>query len=119
MSDKQGFRGRLARFGHLIAGLVIVLKGVSKIEHHQNWTGAILILIGIVFGLFTIFHEKLSWIKRYEAVLLWVEALALAIVAYSYFYEGKTLLPVAYAFCVIAYAAVGFYRYRHPRTKHH
>lgn len=119
MSEKRDFREKLARFGHLLTGFVIVMKGVSKIEHHQNGVGAVLILIGIIFGLFTVFHEKIPFIKRHEAVLLWIESFVLALVAYSYYSEGKTGLPIAYALCAVAYVIVGFFRYHRPKHAQH
>ena len=59
MSEKRGIREKLAKYGHLLIGFVIVVKGFAKIEHHQNGVGAVLISIGIIFALFTVFHEKL------------------------------------------------------------
>ena len=119
MSEKHGIRENLAKYGHLLTGFVIVVKGVAKIEHHQNGVGAVLILIGIIFGLFTVFHEKIPFIKRHEAVLLWTESFVLLIVAYSYFSDGKKGLPIAYVLCSIAYIIVGFFRYYRPKHAHH
>lgn len=118
MSDNASVRAKLARYAHLLAGVVIVFKGVGKIEHHQNGTGVILLAIGVVFMLFAFFHEKIPFIKRHEAVLLWIEAAVLAIIAFSYFSEGKTALPLAYAVLTVAYIAVGFFRYRKPKHAH-
>ena len=99
MSEKQGVREKLARYAHLLTGFVIVMKGAGKIEHHQNGVGAVLI-------------------ARHEAVLLWIEAVVMALVAYSYFSEGKKGLPAAYVLCSVIYIVVGFYRYHRPKHAH-
>ena len=119
MSEKTGVRAKLARYAHLLAGFVIIFKGIGKIEHHQNGVGATLIAVGIIFALFSVFHEKIPFIKRHEAVLLWIEAVVMALVAISYFSEGKTGLPIAYSLCAIAYVVVGFFRYYRPKHAHH
>ena len=119
MSERTGVRAKLARYAHLLAGFVIVLKGIGKIEHHQNGVGATLIAVGIIFALFSFLHEKIPFIKRHEAVLLWFEAFVLALIAISYFSEGKKGLPAAYALCSLIYIVVGFYRYHRPKYAHH
>lgn len=118
MSDRTIIREKIARFAHLLAGVVIVLKGVGKIEHHQNGVGITLIVIGIAFALIAFFHEKVPFIKRHEAVLLWIEAVVMALVAFSYFSEGKKGLPAAYLLCSVIYVVVGFYRYHRPKHAH-
>jgi predicted Na+-dependent transporter len=118
MGEKTGVREKLARYAHALTGFVIVMKGVGKIEHHQNGVGAVLIAIGIGFALFSFFHEKISFIKRHEAVLLWIEAVVLALVAFSYFAEGKKALPSAYVLCCVIYIIVGFYRFYRPKHTH-
>ena len=118
MVTRADVRAKLARYAHLLTGFVIVMKGVGKIEHHQNGVGAVLIAIGIVFALFSFFHEKLAFITRHEAVLLWIEAVVMALVAYSYFSEGKKGLPAAYVLCSVIYIVVGFYRYHRPKHAH-
>lgn len=118
MSEKQGIRAKLARYAHALTGFVIIMKGVGKIEHHQNGVGAILIAIGITFALISFFHEKFPFIKRHEAVLLWIEAFVMALIAFSYFSEGKKGLPAAYVLCSIIYIVVGFYRFYRPKHAH-
>ncbi len=114
MTEPSRLKQNLRKLGHLISGLVIILKGYSKFEDHHPEIGIVLILLGILFVSFAIFHEKISWIKKHEPWLLWLEGLALALVSYSYFSAGKVAIPLIYAFSSALYFIVGgyFYNYR-------
>jgi len=114
MSDGSKLKTRLKIFGHLISGFVIILKGYSKFEDHHETIGVVLILLGLLFASFAVFHEKIPWIKKHEPWLLWLEGFALALVSYSYFSAGKFALPICYLLCSLTYFIVGgyFYKYR-------
>ncbi len=114
MNDRNKLKERLKKLGHLISGLVIILKGYSKFEDQHAEIGIVLILLGILFVSFAVFHEKISWIKKHEPWLMWLEGLALAFVSYSYFSVGKFAIPLIYAFSSALYFIVGvyFYKYR-------
>jgi predicted Na+-dependent transporter len=111
--DREKLKEVLRKFGHLISGLVIILKGYTKFEEHHAEIGIPLILLGLLFASFAVFHQKISWIKEHEPWLLWLEGLALALVAYSYFSAGKQALPFVYAICAAVYFIMGGYFYRH------
>lgn len=113
MSEKRGNLGsRLQKLGHLITGAVIVLKGFTKIEEHHAETGIPLILLGLAFASLTVFHDRISWIRKHEPWLMWLEGVALALIAYSYFSGGKTALPFVYALCSAVYFILGGYFYK-------
>ena len=114
MSDGSEFKKRLKIIGHLISGFVIIVKGYSKFEDHHETIGIILILLGLLFASFAVFHEKFTWIKKHEPWLLWLEGFSLALVSYAYFSAGKFALPICYLLCSLAYFVVGgyFYKYR-------
>jgi hypothetical protein len=42
----------------------------------------------------------------------------MALIAFSYFSEGKKGLPAAYVLCSVMYIVVGFYRYHRPKHAH-
>ncbi len=113
MSEQNPFKNRLRKIGHLVSGFVIILKGYSKIEELHPEIGGVLIVLGILFISFGLFHEKISWIKRHEAWLLWLEAAAIALVAYSYFSAGKVGLPITYTVAAAVYFVVGIYSYKY------
>jgi hypothetical protein len=114
MSGERGNpRRKLQKLGHLISGFVIVLKGYTKIEEHHAETGVPLILLGLVFASLAVFHDRISWIRKHEPWLLWLEGFALALVAYSYFSGGKTALPFVYALCSAVYFIMGGYFYKY------
>jgi hypothetical protein len=102
----------LKKVSHLISGLVVALKGYDKIEDHHDEVGAFLILLGLLFISFALFHEKISWIRKHEPWLLWMEGVALAVVSYSYFSMGKVALPLCYAISSVLYFMVGVYFYK-------
>lgn len=113
MSDENGWRKTLGKLGHIITGLVIILKGYTKFEDHDVLLGIILTAIGFVFVSFSIFHEKIKWIKKHESWLFWLDSLAIGIVAYSYFSHGKVAIPILYAFSSIMLFSVGIYFYKY------
>lgn len=112
MENRSKLKSKLKIAGHLISGFVIILKGYSKFEDHHQAAGAVLIALGLLFASFAIFHEKITWIKKHEPWLLWLEGIALLIVSYSYFSDGKMALPLCYFLCSVAYFIVGGYFYK-------
>ena len=86
-------KASLKKIGHVISGLVVIIKGYDKFENHHPEVGILLILLGLIFVSFAVFHHRISWIAKHEPWLLWLEGLALAIVSYSYFAAGKFALP--------------------------
>jgi predicted Na+-dependent transporter len=113
MNEIDPFKTTLRKVGHLVSGFVIFLKGYSKVEEAHLPIGLALILLGVLFASFGFFHEKISWIKRHEAWLMWLESLAIALVAYSYFSAGKVGLPITYAIASLVYLVVGIYTYKY------
>lgn len=111
--DREKLKERLKKIGHLVSGFVIVLKGYTKIEEQKLELGIVLVLLGLLFASFAVFHEKISWIRKHEPWLLWLEGAALALVAYSYFSAGKGALPIVYALCSAVYFIMGGYFYKH------
>ena len=106
-------KASLKKIGHVISGLVVIIKGYDKFENHHPEVGILLILLGLIFVSFAVFHHRISWIAKHEPWLLWLEGLALAIVSYSYFAAGKFALPICYALCSLAYFMVGGYFYKY------
>ena len=101
------------QLAHALAGLIIMIKGVDKIDHHHSQAGGILIGIGLLIMLITLFHHRLAkHIKSFDSLVFLAEAVVLGIVSGLYFQDGKKALPVAYCLASIGYliAAYRFYR---------
>lgn len=112
MSEKSRRKEIFKKLAHLIGGFVIFVKGFDKFTEHDSLIGIFLMLLGVIFVAFAFFHHKLPWFEKHEAWLLWLESLALGLITYFYFAEGKVALPFVYALCTIAYLVVGANRYR-------
>ena len=112
MSNHSGRKEILKKIAHFIGGFVIFVKGYDKFAEHHSPVGVALMVLGVIFIVFALFHSKFPWIEKHEAWLLWLESFALALVTYYYFSEGKFALPFVYALCTIAYFVVGITRYR-------
>lgn len=106
------------RLAHFLAALIIVVKGVDKIDHHHPVGGGILIGIGIIIGLMVIWHHRLaSYIKSFDAMMYLGEAIVLGIVSWLYFQDGKKALPLAYVVATLGYLVASYRTYQ--RDKHH
>lgn len=116
MSETKSRKEIVRKFGHLLGGFVIFLKGYDKFIEHHSPIGILLMILGVIFAAFALFHHKFPWIEKHEAWLLWLEAIALALVTYYYFADGRFALPIVYALCSICYFIVGFVRYRQQKS---
>jgi hypothetical protein len=108
------------QLAHALAGLIIIIKGVDKIDHHHGQAGGFLIGTGFLIMLLTLFHHQLAkYIKSFDSVVFLIEAIVLGIVSGLYFQNGKKPLPMAYCLVSIGYliAAYRFYR-RAGQTNH-
>jgi predicted MFS family arabinose efflux permease len=91
---------------HYLAGLVIILKGVDKVEHFSEHP--IITIFLFVMGFFIIFatakhHYFEKRFKDFKVLMFLCEGITLSIVTYYYFREGKKALPFAYLFATIMY----------------
>ena len=108
------------QLAHALAGLIIIIKGVDKTDHHHGQAGGFLIGTGFLIMLLTLFHHQLAkYIKSFDSVVFLIEAIVLGIVSGLYFQNGKKPLPMAYCLVSIGYliAAYRFYR-RAGQTNH-
>src|SRR4051794_35782158 len=99
-SLKKGiYKSRLEQVGHVIAGLLILLKSSLVGEHHPL-LGWILFCLGALFILVAIFHHKLEAKLPLtgERMLFLLESFALFVVAYEMVAEHKHYLQYAYGF---------------------
>lgn len=91
---------------HYLAGFVIIVKGIDKAEHfnEQLFITSFFFIIGlfIVFATFK-HHYFEKRFKDFRVLMFLCEGVALSIVTWYYFSEGKKALPFAYLFATILY----------------
>ena len=89
---------------HLIVGLGLGLKGITKISHHPVIGGVILLFGAIIIFYFLYLQLKKQANAKLNDLVHVFEALASLFTAYVFFKEGATYLP--YVFLL---ASIGFF----------
>ncbi|GAB4003897.1 hypothetical protein GCM10028808_00440 [Spirosoma migulaei] len=110
------------QMAHALAGVIISIKGIDKIEHHHEIMGSVLIGIGVVIIGLTIYHHRLAkYIKSFDALVFLVEAIVLSIVSILYLQDGKKALPIAYIVASLAYLVAAYRSYHRDKKaiSHH
>lgn len=105
----------MEKFAHLLTGFVVVLKGIDKAEHFHDHPviAVLLIALGIIILVSTFFHHEIEKYARvFKSYLCILEGIALFIVSYYYFSEGKKALPTVYLLCSIAYFVAAYIIYQ-------
>ncbi|GAA4462717.1 hypothetical protein GCM10023189_39750 [Nibrella saemangeumensis] len=104
---------RKKQLAHALAGFIIIAKGVDKIDHHHLTMGYIILLIGVVVLLITIFHHRLArYFRSFDSFVFFAEFVVLAIISGLYFSDGKKALPLAYALASLGYLVGSVLHYR-------
>ena len=86
----------LQNLTHYLAGLVLLLKGITKLAYYPEHRFYVLafILAGSIITIGTFFHHALE--KRFRYITSFfhlIEAGALFLLGYLYAHEGKQYLP--------------------------
>ncbi|MVM37374.1 hypothetical protein GO730_06630 [Spirosoma sp. HMF3257] len=116
-SLSQEVRKQLA---HGLAGLIIIIKGVDKFEHHHSIAGSLLVGIGLLVLALTIVHHRLArHIKSFDSLVFLMEAIVLSVVSFLYLQDGKKALPIAYCIASIGYLIAAFRFYRRAGQRSH
>ena len=118
--EKEAKKLLLERFAHLLAALVIFLKGVAILGTPGKTTVALLfILISLLFLALVVFHRRIQEkIGPLKPAVFFLEALAIGLIGYLYLKAGKVYLPYAYLAAFLAYAALAVFTFfkKPPRT---
>lgn len=96
---------QLLTMHHFIVAIILMIKGVDKIQHHHSLIGWTILLLGIIIMVYFIFIKRSK--KPYsllEIIIHLFESIALFLTTYVYFQEGKTLLPY-----ITLIAGIGFF----------
>lgn len=108
------------QLAHGLAGLIVIIKGIDKIDHHHGLAGSILIGIGALILLMTLFHHRLAKrIKSFDGLVFLFEAIVLSIVSGLYLQDGKKALPLAYCLASLGYLVAAFRLYRRDKKITH
>ncbi|RDC65144.1 hypothetical protein [Adhaeribacter pallidiroseus] len=108
----------LQNLTHYLAGLVLLLKGITKLAYYPEHRFYVLafLLAGCIIVCGTFFHHTLEKRFRYITALFHlIEAGALFLLGYLYAHEGKQYLPYPiYAAAVMFFIAamLGIIRHR-------
>ena len=102
MTDK--IKTNLLSIQHLCVSLILIPKGIDKIQHHHDSIGWIILLMGIAILSYFIF-QKISKTKNHfiTIVVHLFESIALFLTSYVYFQESRIYLPY-----IILIAAIGY-----------
>ncbi len=96
---------KLASFQHLLVALILISKGIDKIQHHHSNIGGIILVMGIVILIYFIIIKILKRSRAlFETIVHFFESIALFLTSYIYFQEDKVLLLY-----VTLLAACGFF----------
>ena len=97
----------LRTFGHILAGIVILLHGYKAFEDHHP-TGWIFVTLGTLFLLIAIFHHRLVHrFPKIDGVVFLIEAVAILATAYDHYHEGKVYLPWVFLAAMVPYLVLG------------
>jgi hypothetical protein len=90
---------------HLMVGLLLLTKGVDKIQHHHSFIGWTILLFGLIILFYFIFLQRTKRPHaKLEIIIHLFECIALCFTTYVYFKEGKNFLPY-----VTMAASIGFF----------
>jgi len=105
---RQKLRSKLQQFGHIMAGLLILLKSSVVGEHHPGSGKVLIIIFGALFILVALLHHELE--SRLplvaERLLFVLESFTLFVVAYEMVTEHKHYVQYAYGFAALIYLVV-------------
>jgi hypothetical protein len=114
---RRAFRNNLKAIGHYLTGIVIILKGVAKLEHaHEDWPYiALFFLSGGLIIIGTAVHHQLEVGFPYlQAVFYFIEFSVTLAIAWFYVSAGKKGLQYPTAGAAMLFAALAVYHFRHP-----
>lgn len=96
---------RLQSVAHYLAGLVILLKGVAKLDAAPSALAYFFVMTGAVVIIATGFHQRMHRYERLYLVSLYlVEAVVMALVAWTFASEGKKGLPIVFGVAAFLFA---------------
>jgi hypothetical protein len=95
---------QIASLYHFIVAFILITKGFDKIQNHHSLIGWSILSLGMVVLIFFVYSKisknKHSWL---DIIIHLFESIALFLTSYTYFQEGKSLLPY-----ITLLAAIGF-----------
>lgn len=111
----------LENMTHYLTALVIILKGLDKIETPGKlWVSIVFLTLGVLIVLGTIFHHKAEkLLKHFKAYVFAFEAIVMAIVGYLYMKDGKQMIQyVCFAAALMFLVALIVYINKRKRMRH-
>ena len=117
---RRAFRNNLQTIGHYLTGMVIVLKGVAKLEHvHDNWPYIVLFFLsgGLIIIGTAVQHHLEAGFPHLQAVFYFIEFSVTLAIAWFYVSAGKRGLQYPTAGASMLFAVLAVYHFRHPHIQ--
>lgn len=113
---KQHSLHRLRELQHVVAGVVLALKALSKFESGDLIAGGLLTTLALLIFVYFFFARfgRASW-GRFAAFVHLCESAAMSLLTYYYVEEGKAYLPFATFAAAAGYFVAGWMNLRSPR----
>jgi len=106
-------KDHLLSLHHFFVALILITKGLDKLEHHHNvigWTILIFGIIALAYFIASKLSKKLSY--KLDISIHIFESIALLLTTYVYFHEGKTFLPYVTLIAAVGFLIAAFLHYR-------
>ncbi|MEO6149921.1 MAG: hypothetical protein ABIN95_08505 [Mucilaginibacter sp.] len=111
---------KLNKIAHLLAGGIILLHGVEKLDSNHTVSALFFLIAGAVFLAVAIFHHKLvTRIRSADTIFSVIEGLLAVIVAIEFIQAHKQYIQYMYLFAAAAYFVQAVIAYRAPVKHHH
>ncbi len=96
------------KLGHILAGFLILLHGIEKVETDELFPWFYFIMGFIVLTL-ALFHDKIESISKYtDAIFCFIESIMVFFIAIDMFEANKKFLPWFYVFASLMYFFAGY-----------
>ena len=101
-------KSKLKKLGHILAGFLILLHGIGKIETDEHFPWFYFIMGFIVLTL-ALFHEKIEAISKYtDGIFCFIESIMVFFIAIDLFEADKKFLPWFYVIASLMYFYAGY-----------
>lgn len=118
-SERTQRAAALQKVAHFLTALVVILKGIVKLEHPEGYWPLIVFLFagGAYIAIVTILHDRLHHhMRRIEASVYAIESLVMVAMTWIFVSEGKNAIQYVTALAALAFAIATAVRLVPPRN---
>ena len=120
-SERARRAAALQKVGHFLTALVVILKGVVKLEHPEGYWPLIVFLFagGAYIAVVTVLHDRLHHhMRRIEASVYAIESLVMVAMTWIFVSEGKNAIQYVTGLAALAFAVATMVRLIGKRESH-